>query len=68
MAINFNPNIPSRGEDDDELVIRKLGGLMLGDPEAFDEQPKDDGAGYEALKDMFASFDEEVDEEVDEDE
>jgi hypothetical protein len=40
MAINYNPNLPPGDSPSDELIANKLGGLMLGDPEAFDSQPE----------------------------
>lgn len=40
MSINFNPNLPPGDAPSDELVAEKLGGLMLGDPQAFDSQPE----------------------------
>lgn len=39
MTINFNPNLPKNDSPSEELIVQKLGGLILGDPEAFDEQP-----------------------------
>ncbi len=40
MTINYNPNLPPGDPPSDELVATKLGGLMLGDPEAFEPQPQ----------------------------
>lgn len=40
MSINFNPNLLPGDAPSDELVATKLGGLMLGDPEAFEPQPQ----------------------------
>jgi hypothetical protein len=40
MNINFNPSLPPGDPPSDELIAVKLGGLMLGDPEAFDPQPQ----------------------------
>lgn len=37
--IYFNPNLPPNDAPTEALVVEKLGGLMLGDPEAFDAQP-----------------------------
>lgn len=40
MTINYNPSLPPGDPPSDELVATKLGGLMLGDPEAFEPQPQ----------------------------
>lgn len=40
MNINFNPSLPPGDAPSDELVATKLGGLMLGDPEAFEPMPQ----------------------------
>lgn len=60
--IHYNPNLPPGDPPDDELIIQKLGGLMLGDPEAFEEQPTiessnldDFMAGLDDLFDDYAS-------------
>jgi hypothetical protein len=70
MAINFNPNLPPNDAPSDELIIEKLGGLMLGDPEAFDywSQPDHIGASWDASAwdSIFEEGDEEDEEEGDE--
>jgi hypothetical protein len=38
-GIHYNPNLPPGDPPSEELVVEKLGGLILGDPDAFDEQP-----------------------------
>lgn len=65
MAINYNPNLPQGDAPTEELVVTKLGGLVLGDPEAFDEQPADGNVGAswntDAWNSIFSSDDEEED-------
>lgn len=45
MGIRFNPNLPANDAPDNELIAQKLGGLMLGDPDAFEEPPTDESVG-----------------------
>lgn len=67
MTINFNPNLPPGDPPSEELVVQKLGGLILGDPEAFDEQTTDAnvGASWDAQS-WDAIFEATGDEEEDE--
>lgn len=60
MTINFNPNLPSGDPPSEELVVQKLGGLVLGDPDAFDEQFTHANVGASWNSDAWDSiFDEE---------
>lgn len=56
--INFNPNLPPGDPPSEDLVVQKLGGLLLGDPEAFDEQPTHTNVGAswdaQAWDDIFS--------------
>jgi hypothetical protein len=45
MTINYNPNLPPGDPPSEELVVEKLGGLVLGDPEAFEEEPSSSTVG-----------------------
>lgn len=60
--INYNPNLPPGDPPSEELVVQKLGGLVLGDPEAFDEQPTyaDVGSSWDAQawNDIFSDDEE----------
>ena len=38
MTINFNPNLLPNDAPSDELIAEKLGALLLGDPNAFQEE------------------------------
>ncbi|AFZ19697.1 hypothetical protein [Allocoleopsis franciscana] len=38
MTINFNPNLLPNDAPSDELIAEKLGALLLGDPDAFQEE------------------------------
>lgn len=43
--IRFNPNLPPDDAPTEALVVEKLGGLILGDPTAFDVQPTETNVG-----------------------
>ncbi len=62
-SINFNPNLPPNDAPSLELVVEKLGGLMLATPEAFEEEPELPTGGWDAktFKSLFED-DEEVEE------
>lgn len=65
MTINFNPNLPSGDPPSEELVVEKLGGLLLADPDAFDEQPTHADVGASWNSDAWDSiFDDAEGEEV----
>jgi hypothetical protein len=63
MTINFNPNLPSGDPPSETLVVQKLGGLILGDPDAFDEQPTDADVGASWNAQAWDSIFEDEDEE-----
>jgi hypothetical protein len=69
MTINFNPNLPPGDAPSEELVVQKLGGLVLADPEAFDEQPTHTNVGAswnaQAWDSIFDTEDEEDEENED---
>jgi hypothetical protein len=56
MTINYNPNLPQGDAPTEELVVSKLGGLILADPEAFDEQPSDSNVGASWNTDAWNSI------------
>jgi hypothetical protein len=66
MTINFNPNLLPNDGPSDELIAEKLGALLLGDPDAFQEETELPATrGWDAAT-FNLIFDE--DEEEDEDE
>lgn len=63
MTIHFNPNLLPNDAPSDELIAEKLGALLLGDPDAFQEEaellpPR----GWDAVT-FNSMFDEEEEEE-----
>lgn len=68
MTINFNPNLPPNDPPSEALVVQKLGGLVLGDPDAFDEQPTHANVGASWNSDAWDSiFEDGEDEEEEQD-
>jgi hypothetical protein len=63
--INFNPNLPPNDAPSLELIAEKLGGLMLGTPEAFEEEPELPTGGWDS-KTFNSMFDD--DDEIEEEE
>lgn len=67
MAINFNPNLLPNDAPSDELIAEKLGALLLGDPDAFQEEtelPATRGWDAATFNLIFDDDDEDEDEEV----
>ncbi|HEY9673780.1 MAG TPA: hypothetical protein V6D11_20230 [Waterburya sp.] len=61
MAINFNPNLLPNDAPDDELIAQKMGALLLSDPDAFAEQPRQESDSnldkfMDGLDDLFADY------------
>ena len=61
MAINFNPNLLPNDAPDDELIAQKMGALLLSDPDAFAEQPRQENDSsldkfMDGLDDLFADY------------
>lgn len=65
MAINFNPNLLPNDAPDDELIARKMGALLLSDPDAFAAQTRQEDDSnldsnldkfMDGLNDLFADY------------
>ena len=61
MAIHFNPNLLPNDAPDDELIVQKMGALLLSDPDAFVEQPRQESDSnldkfMDGLDDLFADY------------
>jgi hypothetical protein len=67
MTINFNPNLLPNDAPSDELWIERMGGLILGDPDAFEEEtPLTGGWDAATFNSMFDDDDDEEEEQVQE--
>jgi hypothetical protein len=66
MTINFNPNLLPNDGPSDELIAEKLGALLLGDPDAFQEETELPATrGWDAATfNLIFDEDEDEDEEV----
>jgi hypothetical protein len=60
--ICFNPNLPPNDAPSEDLVVAKLGGLILGDPEAFDPPTLEPNVGGSWNAEAWNSIFDEVDE------